>query len=159
MIDRYNSEHPNSFEMLPKRPEVILDHFKKGWSVVVVDQNEDGEEALFHGSLYPNFESGEEKVLGCQVVECGSWIVNSKFRGQGLGNLGVKELIRLGNTIWDPVLFIATNKRFPAYKVSERSGLDRHDLFNLWSGPYAEHEVTLRVHGRGVAAYAFTFGQ
>ena len=37
--------------------------------------------------------------------------------------------------------------------------IDRHDLFNLWSGPYAEHEVTLRVHGRGVAAYAFTFGQ
>ena len=37
--------------------------------------------------------------------------------------------------------------------------IDRHDLFPLWSGPYAEHEVSLRVHGRGVAAYAFTFGQ
>jgi thiol-disulfide isomerase/thioredoxin len=37
--------------------------------------------------------------------------------------------------------------------------IDRHDLFNLWSGPHAEHEVALRVHGRGVAAYAFTFGQ
>jgi cytochrome c biogenesis protein CcdA/thiol-disulfide isomerase/thioredoxin len=37
--------------------------------------------------------------------------------------------------------------------------IDRHDLFNLWSGPYAEHEVALWVHGRGVAAYAFTFGQ
>jgi hypothetical protein len=37
--------------------------------------------------------------------------------------------------------------------------IDRHDLFNLWSGPYAEHEVAVRVHGRGVAAYAFTFGQ
>ena len=37
--------------------------------------------------------------------------------------------------------------------------IDRHDLFNLWSGPYGEHEVVLRVHGRGAAAYAFTFGQ
>jgi thiol-disulfide isomerase/thioredoxin len=37
--------------------------------------------------------------------------------------------------------------------------IDRHDLFNLWTGPYGEHEVVLRVHGRGVAAYAFTFGQ
>ncbi len=35
--------------------------------------------------------------------------------------------------------------------------VDRHDLFNLWSGPYAEHEVTVLIHGRGVAAYAFTF--
>jgi hypothetical protein len=37
--------------------------------------------------------------------------------------------------------------------------IDRHDLFNLWSGPYGEHEVVMRVYGRGVAAYAFTFGQ
>lgn len=37
--------------------------------------------------------------------------------------------------------------------------IDRHDLFNLWSGPYGEHDVALRVHGHGVAAYAFTFGQ
>jgi thiol-disulfide isomerase/thioredoxin len=37
--------------------------------------------------------------------------------------------------------------------------IDRHDLFNLWSGPHGEHEVALRIHGRGVAAYAFTFGQ
>jgi hypothetical protein len=37
--------------------------------------------------------------------------------------------------------------------------IDRHDLFNLWSGPYGEHQVVLRVYGHGVAAYAFTFGQ
>jgi len=36
--------------------------------------------------------------------------------------------------------------------------VDRHDLFTLWSGPYGDHEVVLRIHGRGVAAYAFTFG-
>jgi len=37
--------------------------------------------------------------------------------------------------------------------------IDRHDLFNLWSGPYGEHEVVVRAYGHGVAAYAFTFGQ
>jgi thiol-disulfide isomerase/thioredoxin len=37
--------------------------------------------------------------------------------------------------------------------------VDRHDLFNLWSGPHGEHQVVLRVYGHGVAAYAFTFGQ
>jgi len=44
-------------------------------------------------------------------------------------------------------------------RASKSITIDRHDLFNLWSGPYAEHEVVLQVHGRGVAAYAFTFGQ
>jgi len=37
--------------------------------------------------------------------------------------------------------------------------IDRNDFFNLWTGPYGEHEVTVLVHGRGVAAYAFTFGR
>ena len=36
--------------------------------------------------------------------------------------------------------------------------IDRHDLYNLFSGPYGEHEVALRFHGKNVAAYAFTFG-
>jgi len=44
-------------------------------------------------------------------------------------------------------------------RPSKTITIDRHDLFNLWSGPYAEHEVSLLVHGRGVSAYAFTFGQ
>lgn len=37
--------------------------------------------------------------------------------------------------------------------------IDRHDLFRLWSGPFGEHEVTLKIRGPGVAAYAFTFGE
>jgi cytochrome c biogenesis protein CcdA/thiol-disulfide isomerase/thioredoxin len=36
--------------------------------------------------------------------------------------------------------------------------IDRHDLYNLFSGPYGKHEVALRFHGKNVAAYAFTFG-
>jgi cytochrome c biogenesis protein CcdA/thiol-disulfide isomerase/thioredoxin len=36
--------------------------------------------------------------------------------------------------------------------------IDRHDLYNLFHGAYGEHDVVLRIHGRRVAAYAFTFG-
>jgi cytochrome c biogenesis protein CcdA/thiol-disulfide isomerase/thioredoxin len=36
--------------------------------------------------------------------------------------------------------------------------VDRHDLYNLYAGPYGEHEVALKIRGRDVAAYAFTFG-
>ncbi len=37
--------------------------------------------------------------------------------------------------------------------------VDRYDLFNLFTGDYGEHEVTLKLTGKGVQAFAFTFGQ
>src|SRR3989344_4753586 len=36
--------------------------------------------------------------------------------------------------------------------------IDKDDLFNLFTGEYGEHELILRIHGKGVAGYAFTFG-
>ena len=36
--------------------------------------------------------------------------------------------------------------------------VDHHDLYNLYAGPYGDHEVTLKIQGKDVAAYAFTFG-
>jgi cytochrome c biogenesis protein CcdA/thiol-disulfide isomerase/thioredoxin len=36
--------------------------------------------------------------------------------------------------------------------------IDRNDLFNLFKGDYGEHELILKIHGKGVAGYAFTFG-
>ena len=36
--------------------------------------------------------------------------------------------------------------------------IDRHDLFTLFHGDYGTHDVVLRLHGAGVAAYAYTFG-
>ncbi len=33
-----------------------------------------------------------------------------------------------------------------------------HDLYNLFTGTYGEHDVTLKIHGKGVQAYAYTFG-
>ncbi len=43
-------------------------------------------------------------------------------------------------------------------KASKPITVDRHDLYNLYSGPYGEHEVALKIRGKDVAAYAFTFG-
>lgn len=36
--------------------------------------------------------------------------------------------------------------------------IDSHDLYNLYKGKYGDHTITLRVQGKGVEAYAFTFG-
>ena len=36
--------------------------------------------------------------------------------------------------------------------------IDRHDLFNLFTGDYGEHDVILKLYGKGVEAFAFTFG-
>jgi cytochrome c biogenesis protein CcdA/thiol-disulfide isomerase/thioredoxin len=36
--------------------------------------------------------------------------------------------------------------------------IDRHDLFNLYTGPYGEHDMVLKLKGHGVQGFAFTFG-
>ncbi len=36
--------------------------------------------------------------------------------------------------------------------------IDRHDLYNVFKGAYGEHDVVLTLHGKGVEAFAFTFG-
>lgn len=36
--------------------------------------------------------------------------------------------------------------------------VDRHDLYNLFKGDYGEHDVILKLTGKGVQAFAFTFG-
>jgi len=42
-------------------------------------------------------------------------------------------------------------------KVKDLS-IQFHDLYNLYKGEYGTHEVTLKLMGKGVGAYAFTFG-
>ena len=41
---------------------------------------------------------------------------------------------------------------------SQSITIDRHDLFNLFKGEYGEHDIILKIHGKGVEGYAFTFG-
>src|SRR5690606_23892510 len=33
-----------------------------------------------------------------------------------------------------------------------------HDLYELYKGDYGEHEMVLKLKGKGVEGYAFTFG-
>jgi thiol-disulfide isomerase/thioredoxin len=37
--------------------------------------------------------------------------------------------------------------------------IDFHGLYNLYDGEYGEHELVLKLKGKGVEGYAFTFGQ
>ncbi|MBP9773650.1 MAG: redoxin domain-containing protein [Candidatus Peribacteraceae bacterium] len=43
-------------------------------------------------------------------------------------------------------------------KLSKSITIDMHDLYNLYKGDYGEHEMILKLHGKGAQAYAFTFG-
>jgi cytochrome c biogenesis protein CcdA/thiol-disulfide isomerase/thioredoxin len=36
--------------------------------------------------------------------------------------------------------------------------VDMHDLYNLYTGEYGEHELVLKLAGKGVEGFAFTFG-
>ncbi len=44
-------------------------------------------------------------------------------------------------------------------KPNKTITIDRHDLFNLYKGAYGEHDMVLKLHGKGVQAFAFTFGR
>ncbi len=43
-------------------------------------------------------------------------------------------------------------------KKTKSFTIDRNDLFNLYKGQYGEHDIVLKIHGKGVAGYAYTFG-
>jgi len=43
-------------------------------------------------------------------------------------------------------------------KKTKTFTVDFHDSYNLFTGEYGEHEITLTVRGKGLEGYAFTFG-
>ena len=43
-------------------------------------------------------------------------------------------------------------------KAGKSFVIDHHDLYTLYKGDYGTHDVVLKLHGKGVAAYAYTFG-
>ena len=53
-----------------------------------------------------------------------------------------------------PVVAEVSVDGMPAKQLS----VDRHDLYNLFTGPYGQHEIALKIRGKNLAAYAFTFG-
>ncbi len=92
-VNDYNHNHPS--EMLAKTPEVIREQFSAGLSCILARlDRERGWEFVYHGTIYPAFENGEEMVLGFQVVELGTWITNPKYRNQGLGTIGLRERLK-----------------------------------------------------------------
>lgn len=52
----------------------------------------------------------------------------------------------------------ATADVFIDGKKVKSFSIDHHDLYNLFKGEYGEYEMTLKLHGKGVEGYAFTFG-
>ncbi len=44
-------------------------------------------------------------------------------------------------------------------KIARTFQVDHHDLYPLFKGEYGEHELQLRFTGKGVEAFAFTFGR
>jgi len=43
-------------------------------------------------------------------------------------------------------------------KLVKTITIDRYDLYNLFTGEYGDHELVLKLKGKGVEGYAFTFG-
>ncbi|MBI2442917.1 MAG: hypothetical protein HYV40_03330 [Candidatus Levybacteria bacterium] len=94
MIDDYNSDHPS--EMLSKSPETLLKQLGQGLSCLIVSKMDEEYFPLYHGSIYPVFEEGEEQILGTQLVEFGSAITHPEFRrGYRLGSRGAQNRLRM----------------------------------------------------------------
>lgn len=92
-VNNYNSGHPS--EMLRKTPEILFAQLASGLSVLIFHRVNGELEFLYHGSIYPAFEDGEEYILGTQIVELGTSIANEKYRGRGLGTKGLEGRLNL----------------------------------------------------------------
>lgn len=44
-------------------------------------------------------------------------------------------------------------------KLGKTFTVDHHDLYNLFTGDYGEHDIVLTLKGKGLQAFAFTFGR
>lgn len=110
MIDMYRSEHGP--EMLAKSPEAILSQISAGHSVILMGVNGHEPTVLYHGTVYPNFENGEQVFIG-QVVEFGTAITHQDYRGgYGFGTLGARLRLEHTESLWgDQVVALSTNKQ------------------------------------------------
>jgi hypothetical protein len=135
-IGEYNHTHPA--EMLPKPPQIIYDQLSKGLSCVIIarDDTENRWRFLHHGSIYPVFEDGEEKILGTQIVEFGSAITHKKFSGLGLHTKGTEMRLKMMDRfrIKDVEVFgISTVKRVVTGHTWEKFGVNP---VSFWEHPY-----------------------
>lgn len=143
MIKEHNCKNPN--EMLPKTPSQIMEQFRTGNSVFMVtydygngELSEGEPTVLYHGTTFPNFENGEEKILGMQVVEFGSAIAHPEFRGYGLGTLGADRRSYIAQEKWGPnVLCLSTNKQMITF-LALRKGSGMVSA-SFWDLPYISY--------------------
>lgn len=143
MINSHNRKNPN--EMLPKTPNQIMEQFRTGNSVFMVTYDygngnlSEGEPTvLYHGTTFPNFENGEENILGMQIVEFGSAIAHPEFRGYGLGTLGADRRSYIAQEKWGPnVLCLSTNKQMITFLALKKgSGMVPA---SFWDLPYISY--------------------
>lgn len=136
-IGEYN--HGHDLEMLPKSAETIYNQFSNNLSCLIVskDDVENRWRFLYHGSIYPVFEKGEEKILGTQIVEFGSAITQLDFRQSfGLGSQGVDIRLRMMRKLATKdveVFGISTVKRLVTGHAWRK--FDVHPV-SFWKHPY-----------------------
>ncbi len=93
-----------------------------------------------------------------QVLRSDSGEIRMKFLGGEINLVMGTDRMNEGNTE-------IGNTEFPVLEVWVDGALektftvDRYDLFALWKGQYGEHEIVLKITGKGLEGYAFTFGQ
>ncbi len=134
-IGEYNYDH-NS-EMLPKTPETIYNQLALGLSCMIIAEDDARWRFLHHGSVYPVFEKGEERILNTQIVEFGSEITHRDFRkGFGLGTRGESVCVEIMNGLASPgieVFGILTVKRLVTGHVWRKLGVNP---ISFWQHPY-----------------------
>jgi hypothetical protein len=134
-VNAYNADHPS--EMLAKTPETVIEQFAAGYSCLVISKGNGEPHFLYHGSIYPLMERGEDRVIGMQVVELGTDITHERYRGLGLGTLGIKtrlEMVRqLALREQRPILGLATIKRMVTGHVYEKEQIAP---ISFWEVPY-----------------------
>lgn len=146
-IDEYNHE-AKSLEMLHKEPDVIFNQLSKGLSCLIAAKDNDGWRMLYHGSIYPVFEQGEERILGTQIVEFGSSITQKNFRQNeqgksfGLGSIGTRtRLAMMRNLFTSPgieLFGMSTVKRLKTGYVWGKKEFDIRPL-SFWKHPYTSY--------------------
>ncbi|MBI3336925.1 redoxin domain-containing protein [Candidatus Peregrinibacteria bacterium] len=90
-------------------------------------------------------EDGERQILRSKEGE-----IRMKFLG-GEINLVLGSASQASQNV-STVAVEVDGERFKTIEV------EFDDLYELWKGPYGEHEIILRIRGAGLSGYAFTFG-
>jgi len=125
-IDEYLTGHPG--EMLAQTPQKISQQFIAGKSLMLISR-EETPRVLFHGTMYEAFSLNYTRV-----VEIGSVITDTEFRGLGLATRGCKKILDHLKAQNHNTLGIATIKQEMTAIVLAAAGMvpaSYHDLIHI----------------------------